>query len=202
VDLKRPGSTQKGLEHDGFGAMMKGMAELQAYGSGESAFRRWWNSRTFIQKRLIRFCMSMLVMILCFPLYYLGLFGSVDGPLHPARIGESLAGMGISRTHSAIFFLSILIIAVSWNWIFNLVSYLMGARLTCTKVSEAGEVCGVRAEKRKVVQKKTGYAVAQYVCEQGHKRPDAHFHPLQKGTVSHTVWVIALAFCVIVFFLS
>ncbi|MBN1104425.1 MAG: hypothetical protein JXL84_13490 [Deltaproteobacteria bacterium] len=177
------------------------MADLQSYG-GESPFRKWWNSLSFIQKRLIRLGMSMIVMAICLPLYYLGLFGSVDGPLNPSRIGESLAGMGLSRTHSAVFFLAILIVSISWNWIFNLVSYLMGARLTCTKPDEQGGVCGARAERRKVVQKKTGQVVPQYVCSNGHKRPDAHFHPFQKGTVSHTIWVIALAFSAIVLFLS
>jgi hypothetical protein len=181
--------------------MMESMAGLQSCRE-ESTFRRWWNTRTFIQKRMIRFCMSMIVFVLCLPLYHLGFFGSVDGPLHPARIGQSLAGMGVTKTHSAVFFLSLLIIAVSWNWIFNLVTYLMGARLTCTKPDEEGGVCGARTERRKVVQKKTGQTVPQYVCPNGHKRPDAHFHPLQKGTVSHTIWVIALAFCGIVFFLS
>lgn len=144
----------------------------------------------------------MLVMILCFPLYYLGLFGSVEGPLNPARIGASLAGMGVTKTHSLVFFLSFLIIAVSWNWIYNMVSLLMGSRLTCNKPDEEGKPCGARVERRKVEQKKTGQKGVQYVCAQGHKRPDAHFHPVQKGTFSHTVWVIALIFCVIVLFLS
>jgi len=144
----------------------------------------------------------MLVMILCFPLYYLGLFGSVEGPLNPARIGASLAGMGVTKTHSLVFFLSFLIIAVSWNWIYNMVSLITGSRLTCNKLDEEGKPCGARVERRKVEQKKTGQKGVQYVCASGHKRPDAHFHPVQKGTFSHTVWVIALIFCVIVLFLS
>ncbi|RJR50133.1 MAG: hypothetical protein C4576_06110 [Desulfobacteraceae bacterium] len=168
----------------------------------ESPFRRWWNTRTYLQKRMIRFCMSMIVFILCLPLYHAGLFGTVDGPLHPARIGESLAGMGVTRTHSAVFFLSILIIAVSWNWIFNLVTYLAGGRLTCNKTEAEGSFCGAGVERKKVVQKKSGQSVPQYVCEKGHKRPDAHFHPVQKGTVSHTIWVVAAVFCGIVLFLS
>jgi hypothetical protein len=117
-------------------------------------------------------------------------------------MGESLAGMGITKTHSAVFFLSLLIISVAWNWLFNLVSYLAGARLTCNKAGEEGLPCGARVERRKVVQKKTGQSVPQYVCERGHKRPDAHFHPIQKGTASHTLWIIAVVFCVIVLFLS
>lgn len=168
----------------------------------ETLIRKWWNTRTYLQKRMIRFCMTMIVFILCVPLYHAGLFGTVDGPLNPERIGESLAGMGVTRTHSALFFLALLIIAVAWNWIFNLVSYLTGARLTCNKADEGGSPCGARVDRRSVVQKKTGQSVPLYVCEKGHKRPDAHFHPVQKGTASHTIWVIAAAFCVIVLFLS
>ena len=174
---------------------------MENYGQG-NPFWRWWNSLSFIQKRLIRMFLSMMVMILCFPLYYLGLFGSVEGPLNPSRIGASLAGMGVTKTHSVVFFLSFLIIALSWNWIYNMVSLTIGARLTCNKTDEEGKPCGARVERRKVEQKKTGQKVAQYVCTNGHKRPDAHFHPVQKGTFSHTVWMIALIFCVIVLFLS
>jgi len=101
-----------------------------------------------------------------------------------------------------VFFLSFLIMALTWNWIYNLVSYLRGGRLTCNKMDEEGKPCGARTERRKVVHRNTGERVPQYVCAQGHKRPDAHFHPVQKGTVSHTVWVMVLFFCVIVFFLS
>jgi len=91
---------------------------------------------------------------------------------------------------------------VSWNWIYNIVSLLMGSRLTCNKKDEEGKPCGARVERRKAEQKKTGQKVTQYVCANGHKRPDAHFHPVQKGTFSHTVWAIAAVFCFIVFFLS
>lgn len=180
--------------------MMGGMANYQY--KHESPFRKWWNSRTFLQKRMLRFCMSMIVFILCLPLYHLGFFGSVDGPLHPARIGESLAGMGVTRTHSTVFFLSLLIIALSWNWVFNLIGYLTGSRLTCNKSDEEGMPCGARVERRNIVYKKTGQVVRQYVCQKGHKRPDAHFHPFQKSTAAHTIWVIAASFCFIVLFLS
>ena len=177
------------------------MTTMENYDQG-NPFSRWWNGLSFIHKRLIRMSLSTLVMILCFPLYYLGLFGSVEGPLNPARIGDFLAGMGVTKTHSLVFFLSFLIIAVSWNWIYNIVSLLVGGRLTCNKADEEGKPCGARTERRKVEQKKTGQKVAQYVCANGHKRPDAHFHPVQKGMVSHTIWLVALTLCVVVFFLS
>lgn len=177
------------------------MKSSQLYNQ-ESFFKRWWNSRSFLQQRLIRFCLSMLVMVVCFPLYYMGLFGTVEGPLSPAHIGDQLAGMGITRTHSMLLFLSFLIIAVSWNWIFNLVSLLAGARLTCKRSLPDDAICGARVKCSKIINKKTGGKVLQYICDQGHKRPDAHFHPVRKGTVSHSVWVISLVFCIIVFFMN
>ena len=174
--------------------------KMEANGQ-ESLFQRWWRSRTFVQQRILRSCLSMLVMIICIPLYYLGLFGSVDGPLHPARIGQALAGMGVTRTHSLVFFLSFLIAAVAWNWIYNLVSLCIGARLTCErKTAVQGTLCGAPVKRKKVVRKRTGQVAAQYVCSEGHKSPQAHFHPIKKGTVSHTVWVISLAFFLIVVF--
>ena len=177
------------------------MTAMEKYGQG-NPFWRWWSGLSFIHKRLVRMSLSTVVMILCFPLYYLGLFGSVEGPLNPARIGDFLASMGVTKTHSLVFFLSFLIIAVSWNWIYNTVSLLVGARLTCKKPDEEGKICAAKAERKKVANEKTGKVVVQYICEKGHKRPQAHFHPVQKGTISNTVWVICLAFCVIVLFLS
>ena len=165
----------------------------------EGAFQRWWSSRTFIQRRLIRFCLSMLVMVVCFPLYYLGLFGSVEGPLNPARLGERLAGLGVTQTHSMVLFLSFLIIAVSWNWIYNLVSLVLGLRLSCIRPNAAGKPCGAAVRRIKVKDRKTGKLITQYVCTHGHKRLEANFHPVKKSSISHTIWVISLTFCVIVF---
>jgi len=181
--------------------MYQTMESFKTY-EQQSPLRKWWNSRTFIQKRLIRLFMSMLVLVICIPLYHMGLFGTVEGPLHPSRIGDNLATMGVTKTHSMLFFLFFLIIALTWNWIYNLVSHLSGARLTCNKTDDEGKPCGAQAERRKVVHRKTGEKASQYVCTQGHKRPDAHFHPVQKGTFSNTLWVMALVFCVIVFFMS
>ena len=161
----------------------------------QSPFSSWWNSRTFIQQRLIRSSLSMLVMILCLPLYYAGFFGNVEGPLNPDRIGDALAGFGATRTHVLVLLLSFLIIAASWNWIYNLVCLGIGRRLTCRHPSDdTGTVCGAAV--------KRGRTGVQYVCESGHTRRDAHFHPVRKGTVSHTLWVISLCFCIIVVLMS
>jgi hypothetical protein len=146
--------------------------------------------------------MSMLVMVICFPLHSMGLFGSVDGPLNPARIGESLAGLGATRTHFALIFLSFLIIAVTWNWIFNWVSLIAGNRLTCKREMEEGVVCGASVKRTRATDKKTGRQIDRYVCIHGHKRADAHFHPVRKGTFSNCLWVVSMTFCLIVLFLS
>ena len=50
-----------------------------------------------------------------------------------------LAGLGITRIHSMVFFLSVLISSVSWNWIYNRISLAMGNRLSCNrKLDEKG----------------------------------------------------------------
>jgi hypothetical protein len=167
----------------------------------ESPFRRWWNTRTFIQRRMIRMCLSMLVMVLCFPLYYLGLFGTVEGPLNPQRIGDLLAGMGVTQSHIVGFLLAVAIIAGTWNWVYNLVSRQAGARLSCKRqVDEEGNLCGAAVRRSSTVDRKTGQEVAQYVCQYGHKRRDAQFHAVKKGHASHAIWAIALAFIAIVLF--
>jgi len=168
----------------------------------ESAFRRWWRSRTFIQQRMIRMCLSILMMVLCFPLYYLGLFGTVEGPLNPARIGDALAAMDVTQTHVIGFLVAAAIIAATWNWVYNQISLMIGARLTCKRgMDDEGAVCGAAVRRSWAVDRKTGQRVARYVCSLGHKRSEAHFHPVKKGHASHALWAICLGFIVIVLFL-
>jgi hypothetical protein len=171
--------------------------------TSESHFAEETRIRGFLGQRLRHFLLSMLIMMICFPLYYLGFFGTVEGPLNPAEVGTKLACLGVTRAHLEVFSIVWLIVAITWNWIYNLVSFKSGLRLTCLKsLDEKGTFCGAPVKRAKVVSKKTGTAVTRYVCAKGHKRPDAHFHPVAKGTVSHALWVIALAFCVVVLFLS
>ena len=168
-----------------------------------TSFEKPRSTQDFLRQRLTRFGLSMIVMGICFPLYYLGLFGTVEGPLNPAQLGAKLAGMGVSKTHMLVFFLSFMIIAVTWSWIYNRASLLMGLRLTCIKtLNHEGTVCGAPVTKNKVVHKKTGTVIPQYVCTHGHKRPEAHFHPVKKGIFSHTLCAISLLFCVIIVYLS
>jgi hypothetical protein len=87
----------------------------------------------YIRKRTQHFGLSMVVMGVSFFLYYLGLFGNVDGPLAPGQIGESLSGMGVEKTHMLIFFLSFFIVAMTWNHLFNLVIYITGSKVSPQK---------------------------------------------------------------------
>jgi hypothetical protein len=159
--------------------------------------------RAFVRERLHRMGLTLIVMGVCFPLYYLGLFGGVEGPLNPARIGETLAGLGVTKSHVLGLLLAFFLVAATWNWAYNLVNFLMGRRLTCLKkMDREGNVCGAPATRKRVRPKKPGTVarVTQYVCLHGHKRPEAHFHPVQKGTAGHTLWVLALLMCLMGFY--
>ena len=80
--------------------------------------------RGFIQNRMHNFGLTLVVMGASFALYYLGLFGSVSGPLEPGRIGDSLADLGISDRHVLVICLSLMVLAITWNWIYNAVNRL------------------------------------------------------------------------------
>ncbi|UCF83719.1 MAG: hypothetical protein JSV50_21575 [Desulfobacteraceae bacterium] len=160
------------------------------------------SAQEFIRQRLTRFGLSMIVMGICFPLYYLGLFGTMEGPLNPANLGARLGGIGVSRFHLLGFFLCLMIIALTWNWIYNVLSLLIGLRFTCSKTNDNGIPCGAPVTRKKIVHKKSGIVAPKYICTHGHKRPEAHFHPVKKSTFSHTLWVISLLFCIIIFYLS
>jgi len=155
------------------------------------------------QRRMGNFLLTVGVMLLSFFLYDLGLFGGVEGPLNPAKIGIYLDGLGMTRRHVLMMSLSFLIFSATWNWIYNFVSYRIGERLTCLKPGPDGnELCGARVKREKVVSKVTGKEQIRYVCTCGHRSDKAHFHPVVKGTVSHCMWVMSLVLCCIVLFLS
>jgi hypothetical protein len=157
--------------------------------------------RGFLQNRLASFGLTLIVMGASFGLYYLGLFGTVDGPLAPARMGTALAEMGVSQRHVIVMLLTLLIGALTWNWIFNLASMLAGQRMTCNAVDKAtGETCGAAVQRLKHQAKRSGQTVVEYRCPHGHLRPEAHFHPVRKGTVSNTIWIGCAIFTMIAIF--
>ena len=149
--------------------------------------------RGFIQTRMQNFGWTMIVMGASFGLYYLGLFGGVDGPLRPDRLGERLAATGFNNQHLLTVLLSLMGIAIIWNWIYNGLCRLMGWRLTCACRTETEQgFCAASARRG---------SDGQYVCAHGHKRPEAHFHPIVKGTVAHFMWMMFAIFSAIVYYL-
>ncbi len=159
------------------------------------------SERSFFQNRLANFGVTLMVMGASFALYYLGLFGTVEGPLTPERMGASLSAMGITQRHVIVMLLTLLIAALTWNWIYNLGSLLAGHRMTCNAVDKAtGEVCGAAVQRRRHVAKRSGHTVVEYRCPHGHLRPEAHFHPVRKGTVSNTIWIGCAVFTLIAVF--
>ena len=158
--------------------------------------------KSYAQQRLFSFGVTMMVMGGSFFLYFLGLFGNVEGPLEPEKLGNFLAGLGVSQTHIMVICLFIMIVFITWNWVFNLVSFLMGARMTCTRSHEGSRQCDAAVRRIKTTERKAGTRVIQYVCEHGHKRNEAHFNAIKKGPISHSIWLISLIFFGIVLFLS
>jgi hypothetical protein len=166
------------------------------YADGETYRHRYG------QQRLFHFGITMIVMGVSFLLYYLGFFGRVDGPLNPAQLGEHLAASGVSKDYFLILAAVLVLLALSWNWIFNRVGFRLGMRLTCSRIDADGACCHAPVKRMKSVSPKTGARVSRYVCTRGHKRPAAHFHPLKKGTVGHTLSAIALIFGIIVWYVA
>ena len=160
----------------------------------ENSFKK----TNFLQKRMHSMGISMIVMGASFFLYYLGFFGTVEGPLTPATIGDTLAGMGVTKAHMIMFFLSFFIISLTWNHLYNLVSLVMGTRLTCLSETQQGQECGAATRKIKTVTSVRKTDGDRFKCTNGHVCADARFHPVKKGVISHTVWVAALLFCVII----
>lgn len=150
------------------------------------------------RNRAHSFGLTMIVMGASFILYYLGLFGTVDGPLSPDKLGTALAGLGVTRQHVIGVLLFFLFAAVSWNWIFNLSSLLMGRRLTCAAPGDGPDgVCGAPVQRRRRRSKRSGRTGVEYACGHGHRQKQAHFHPVKKGTLGHTVWAACLVFVLI-----
>ncbi|MBW2593084.1 MAG: hypothetical protein JRE58_08835 [Deltaproteobacteria bacterium] len=158
--------------------------------------------KSYAQQRLFKFGVTMMVMGGSFFLYFLGLFGNVEGPLEPEKLGNFLADLGVSQTHIMIMFLFIMIVSITWNHVFNLVNLLIGARLTCTCSNADGRQCNAPVRRVKTADRKTGTRIVRYVCEHGHKSNEAHFNAVKKGPVSHSIWIASLIFLGIVFFLS
>lgn len=154
--------------------------------------------RGYIQNRLQNFGLTMIVMGASFVLYYLGLFGGVAGPLQPERIGDKLAVLGFSNRHLLFICLSFMVIAITWNWMYNAINRFLGRDMTCAVPGEGEPGFCARPVRREM----GGRAAGRYVCAAGHQSLKAHFHIVKKGTVSHFLWMMFLVFSAIVFHLS
>ncbi|WP_022666436.1 hypothetical protein [Desulfospira joergensenii] len=155
--------------------------------------------KTYLQKRAHNLGMTMMVMGACFFFYYLGLFGSVEGPLSPESIGSWLAGHGVTWLHVKISFFSFFILSLVWNHLINLVCFFSGKRRTCIHPSRQEGMCGRSVRKIKLNSAGGGTEIL-YVCRKGHSSSSACFHPLKKGSAAHLVWMTVLVCTAILMF--
>ena len=149
--------------------------------------------RGFIQTRVKNFGVTMIVMGVSFGLYYLGLFGGIDGPLNPSQIGERLASVGFSKRHMQILMLSCLTVAVGWNWLYNSVCRQLGRRMICNHRVDKKTTCKAPAWRNRE---------GAYVCGAGHFQGQVRFQPLKKNTLAHFLWMMFLIFTGLVFYFS
>lgn len=151
---------------------------------------------SYAQRWKVGFGLNMIVMAVCFALYYLGFFGRVEGPLSMANIGRALAGMGFTVGSFQAMLVMLFIVALTWNWVLNLIAHLTGQRLTCTKGSPQQGFCGELVQRRKEGSDKEW----TYTCPRGHCRSDAHFHPIRKGKLANSLLMASLAAAVMFHF--
>jgi hypothetical protein len=144
---------------------------------------------SYAQRWKVGFGLNMIVMAVSFGLYYLGFFGRVDGPLSMANIGRALAGVGFTVGSFQAMLVVLFVIALTWNWVLNLVAHLTGQRLTCTTGSPQEGFCGELAQRQRDASGKDW----TYICPRGHCRNDAHFHPIRKGKLANSLLMASLA---------
>ena len=69
--------------------------------------------------RLKKFGYNMIVLSVSIGLYYLGFFGTVEGPLNPIDISLKLKASGVSSHHLLYALIILFIISFTWNWMYN-----------------------------------------------------------------------------------
>lgn len=70
--------------------------------------------------QLRKFGYNMVALALSIALYYLGVFGTVEGPLNPSILGQHLKSFGFSRYHLLFSLFILFVISLTWNWVYNL----------------------------------------------------------------------------------
>ena len=73
------------------------------------------NTRHQIRK----FGYNMIVLAISIGLYYLGFFGTAEGPLNPSEIGQKLKAAGFNGHHLLFALFVLFVISLTWNWIYN-----------------------------------------------------------------------------------
>ena len=141
------------------------------------------------QRFKLGFGLNMIVMAVSFALYYLGFFGRVDGPLSMANIGRGLADAGFTVGSFQAMLVVLFVVALTWNWALNLIAHLTGQRMTCSKGSAQEGFCGELAQRARDASGK-GYT---FTCPRGHRRGEAHFHPIRKGKLANSILMASLA---------
>ena len=139
------------------------------------------------RRQLKSFGISMLVLGVSIGLYYLGFFGSVDGPLHPARLGENLSRLGFTQIHLLVIFSALFIVSLTWNWIYNLINQWTGKRFVCLYKDKSGKPCGAAAKLQKTHGQKTTANNRLFLCEKGHTSTNAQYLPVKKGKWGYTL---------------
>ena len=150
----------------------------------------------YSQRRKVAFGLNMIVMAVSFALYYLGLFGGVEGPLNLGNIGKTLAGIGFTANSFQTLLVLIFLICLAWNWALNLIAHLTGQRLSCAQGSPPEGFCGELVQR----QRNKGCKEWIYACPRGHIRKDAHFHPIRKGKLANSLLMASLAAALMFYF--
>jgi hypothetical protein len=148
------------------------------------------------QRRAAAFGLNMIVMAVCFALYYLGFFGGVEGPLNMAAIGKHLAGIGFTAVSFQLLLVLIFLACLTWNWVLNLIGHMTGQGLTCAKGSPQEGFCGEFVQRSRDTTGK-GWT---YTCTRGHCLNEAHFHPIRKGKLANSLLMASLAAALMFYF--
>ena len=105
--------------------------------------------------QLKKFGYNMVALSLSIALYYLGFFGTVEGPLNPSTMAQNLKSLGFSGHHLLTVLLVLFLISLTWNWIYNSVLKLRFG----FKNSKGGETEDITGVPKMVKKGKWGHTV-------------------------------------------
>ncbi len=135
--------------------------------------------------------LNLAVIGVSFLLYYMGFFGTTEGPLSPDRIGETIAAAGVTRGGFLGLTVATALGLLCWNWIYNLGCFVLGRRLICTAMRPDGDPCGCSVSRAPLFDGVSSRR-KRYVCRHGHRCATARFLPVRKGLVANTLLAVAV----------